>query len=146
MARARHERRDVAPRLILAFAGGLAVSLIVVVGGLGLAYDTTPSWPLTGTEWSGNTQTPALQRQPDIDIADFTAREDTKLEQLGWIDRSAGVARIPIEDAMGMVARDGLPDFGTEDAREAGCPLLESSAPRAPQARDCRDGETGERP
>jgi hypothetical protein len=35
--------------------------------------------------------------------------EEQRLRTAGWIDRQAGVAHIPIEQAMDLVAQRGLP-------------------------------------
>jgi hypothetical protein len=36
-------------------------------------------------------------------------REDELLTSYGWVDRNAGVVRIPIEEAMKIVVQRGLP-------------------------------------
>jgi hypothetical protein len=38
------------------------------------------------------------------------AREEAILGSYGWVDREAGIARIPIEDAMAVLAERGWPD------------------------------------
>ena len=52
---------------------------------------------------------PRLQVKPEADLAAFRAREDEELNHYGWIDRKAGVVRIPIERAMDLIAQRGLP-------------------------------------
>jgi hypothetical protein len=54
---------------------------------------------------------PVLQLDPQADLQDFRAKEKTQLESYGWIDRSRGVAHIPIDEAMRDVAARGIPDF-----------------------------------
>jgi hypothetical protein len=41
----------------------------------------------------------------------FGAREQQWLTRYGWVDRGHGVVHIPIEQAMGAVARDGIPNW-----------------------------------
>jgi len=45
----------------------------------------------------------------DQDIADLHAREDLLLNNYSWIDQSKGTVRIPIEQAMELIAQRGLP-------------------------------------
>ena len=52
---------------------------------------------------------PRLQETPALDLELFRAREEKELSTYGWIDRPNGVVRIPIERAMELVAREGLP-------------------------------------
>ena len=42
------------------------------------------------------------------DLAAFRAKEDAKLHGYAWVDKDAGVVRIPIERAMEMIAERGL--------------------------------------
>jgi hypothetical protein len=43
------------------------------------------------------------------EIADLHAKEDLLLENYSWVDKPQGKARIPIERAMELVAKQGLP-------------------------------------
>jgi len=43
------------------------------------------------------------------EIADLHAKEDLLLENYSWVDKSQGKVRIPIEQAMELVAKQGLP-------------------------------------
>ncbi len=60
---------------------------------------------------------PRLQDDPAVDLALFREREQKKLSTYAWIDRANGVVRIPIERAMELVAREGLP---ARDAKQKG--------------------------
>ncbi len=44
----------------------------------------------------------------DQDVADLHAREDLLLSNYSWIDQSKGTVRIPIEQAMQLIAQRGL--------------------------------------
>jgi hypothetical protein len=48
-------------------------------------------------------QTPIWVAQPGIDLRDSQRRE---LESWGWVDRGAGIAHIPIQRAMDIVAKE----------------------------------------
>jgi hypothetical protein len=47
--------------------------------------------------------------QPSTGIAQERAHDDPILYSYGWIDKSAGVAHIPIQRAMDLVLQKGLP-------------------------------------
>jgi hypothetical protein len=52
---------------------------------------------------------PRLQAAPSLDLERFRAREAERLSTYGWVDRQAGVVHIPIERAMELVSKEGLP-------------------------------------
>jgi len=52
---------------------------------------------------------PQLQISPRSDLRYFRAQEDKQLTNYAWVDRSAGVVRVPIERAMELVLTRGLP-------------------------------------
>jgi hypothetical protein len=45
----------------------------------------------------------------NIDVVDLHAREDILLDNYTWIDPSKGTVRIPIDQAMQIIAQKGLP-------------------------------------
>lgn len=57
---------------------------------------------------------PRLQSSPDADMAAFRAEEDRALETPAWIDRQAGTVRLPIDLAMDVLVRRGLPATGSD--------------------------------
>jgi hypothetical protein len=50
---------------------------------------------------------PNLQTTPEKDLAAVRAAEETRLHSYGWIDQSQGVAHIPIERAIDILAERG---------------------------------------
>lgn len=52
---------------------------------------------------------PRLQQAPQDDMAKLRAAEDRQLASYGWIDRPKGIVRIPIKEAMRIVAQRGIP-------------------------------------
>jgi hypothetical protein len=52
---------------------------------------------------------PQLQISPPMDLQKFRAREENQLNSYGWVNRTAGVVRIPISRAMELVLQEGLP-------------------------------------
>jgi len=55
---------------------------------------------------------PRLQIDPALDLARMRARDLRELSTSAWVDRKAGVFRIPIERAMQLLAERGLPNVG----------------------------------
>ncbi len=57
--------------------------------------------------------TPLIQGSLSVKkaIADMRATETAGLSRLGWVDRSKGVVEIPIDSAMDLVAKRGLPEW-----------------------------------
>jgi hypothetical protein len=54
---------------------------------------------------------PRLQSTPRDDLAALRRAEDARLSSYGWSDRAAGLAHIPVEEAMQRIERDGIPDW-----------------------------------
>jgi hypothetical protein len=66
----------------------------------------------------------ALQADPAADMAKFAKEEEAALTSYAWVDRAGGVAQIPLERALDIVAERGLPIP----------PPLPDTAPAAPAA------------
>jgi hypothetical protein len=52
---------------------------------------------------------PRLEDNERTEINDTRYAEEVRLNSSGWVDQSAGVAHIPIEQAMQLIAQRGLP-------------------------------------
>ena len=65
---------------------------------------------------------PILQTMPTLDLAAFRAREDSVLHSYGWVDKEAGVVRIPIEEAMRILAERGMPAVAPAAGSEPSAP------------------------
>jgi hypothetical protein len=52
---------------------------------------------------------PRLQERPEAELLTFRLQEQDVLTSYGWVSESAGVARIPIERAIEILAERGLP-------------------------------------
>ncbi len=107
LSAARVEERDVGLRFILVLFGVIATSLLLLVG---LAYYIFPG-EVPDTRFAGPFPIfpePQLQPSPAVDMQRFYASEMQKLNSAGWQDRSAGTVHIPIAQAMGIVAKEGI--------------------------------------
>lgn len=109
----RFERQDVEPRAVVRFGIVLAVVTILVSGVLVYmlgyfakleARQDPPPAPLARHEPGRLPPEPRLQRNPFADIERMREEQERVLTSYGWVDQQAGVARIPIEDAMAAVA------------------------------------------
>jgi hypothetical protein len=113
-----HEETDVNVRAILAFAGALVVSAVVIhllvwlLFAFFAAREATrvePQYPLAAGQIERQPPEPRLQTNPREDLRELHDSEDAILGGYGWVDRNAGVVRIPIEEAMKIVVERGLP-------------------------------------
>jgi hypothetical protein len=52
---------------------------------------------------------PVVQANPGADIHEYLDSERRFLNSSGWIDKKNGIARIPIDGAMDLLLRQGLP-------------------------------------
>ena len=52
---------------------------------------------------------PRIQATPAADMDALRRQEDAILTTYGWVDRQAGIARIPIDVAMTQILEEGLP-------------------------------------
>jgi hypothetical protein len=127
-----YETTDAEARSIWIAAGGLVVTVALVVGGITLMFAWLHSRDLAQqkrtrvdrvtaavAETRPQFPEPRLQVAPHDDLATLRTREDEELKTYGWVDRKAGVVRIPIERAMDLLVRKGLPVRGDANAPKA---------------------------
>lgn len=134
------ETRDINAPAVTAFGLGLALFLIVAGMSLFAIYGKAPS-PLSFGAHTGlmDQPGPVLQTDPRADRQAYDAEKDQKLNGLGWIDRQAGIAHVPIARAMLQIAAQGIPDWGQQSAQQTDdCKRLLNNVPRTPQAGACR--------
>ena len=67
--------------------------------------ESAPASPLAGAYGLKAPPQPRLQTEPLGDLAQLRAAEDVALHGYGWVDRQAGIVRIPIERAIDLVAQ-----------------------------------------
>ena len=114
-----HEHTDVNIRPIVIAGLGLA-AVLVVIGALMLgmfdlfaaheARVSPPPNPLAAAEGPRLPPEPRLQVQPVKDLRELREAETTLLEHYGWVDKNAGVVRIPIDRAIDLLAaKTGAP-------------------------------------
>jgi hypothetical protein len=116
--RAHRETSDVDLGAILRFAIGLIVAGVVIHVLVWYLYGyfrreaarPAPSeFPLATTAMRRLPPEPRLQTDPRDDLISMQQAEDRMLTSYGWVDRNAGVVRIPIDQAMKLTVERGLP-------------------------------------
>ena|SRR5215510_14948073 len=114
----RHEVSDVSVSTVMGFAVGLLVSAVLIylfVWGLFVLFSGQAA--RRGSTIDRLSQQlpqplppePRLQPDPRGDLLRFRAAEDRALTTYGWVDRNAGIVRIPIDQAMKLTVERGLP-------------------------------------
>ena len=129
------ENRDVQPRTIYVYLAVLALSVVLsyVVCVFILRITTkmaadsdTPPPPVRQEMKNFLTMPPEPRLQgvpghgtdPQYDLR-VKIEEDTEANQkAGWIDQNSGIAQIPVEDAMKIIAEKGLPAASTPPAEK----------------------------
>jgi len=113
-----HEESDIAPAAVgLSMVGLVAISVAAFVAMLMLfnvlarfrAAQTEPPSPLAASYGLKEPPAPRLQTDPRQDLVDLRAREGAAIHAYGWIDKQAGIVRIPVERAIALLAERGLP-------------------------------------
>ncbi len=122
-----YEKADVQATTIYWYLGALAISVILsyvvcvyvlrLTTKIAVEYDTPP--PVIrqemGSAFEDMPPEPRLQgvpghsNDPQTDLR-LKIEADTEANQkYGWIDQNAGIAQIPVQDAMKIIAEKGLP-------------------------------------
>ena len=99
-----HDEDGIHVRAIRRGALAIAGGIVFAVGGswwllqrLGPAANTAPP--------PAAIPAPRLQPAPQDERAAYFAEKEARLNGYGWVDRDAGIARIPLEEAMRLEAQ-----------------------------------------
>jgi hypothetical protein len=110
-----YEQRDANIRFLGFLIAGLGLLTVLgmvvswlVFRGLDARYEAAqpPAPPLAEARPAAPPE-PRLQMDPRGDLAAVRQQEAEALGGYGWVDRDAGIARIPIERAMELLAKRG---------------------------------------
>ena len=113
-----HEESDASFGRIAGY--GLALAIIVAILSMivWLLFDffaarsarpTTAEYPLAAGQQHRLPPEPRLQVSPRTDLMHLRLDENGTLASYGWVDKNAGVVRIPIDDAVRITLEHGLP-------------------------------------
>jgi hypothetical protein len=120
---------------------GLALTVAVVIGAVLLMlryWDLPPGGPPAVPRTPLDIAGPALQTDPQLEHARYLAEQQHWLSTAAWVDAPAGIARIPLDDAMklmaqGKASRSGSPASTNAAASSPG--QASTGAPRGAEAR-----------
>lgn len=111
-----HESSDVHIRPVAIFVASLFVAVVVVLAAMAGLYryfaghqpqPETPPSPLVQTRQTP--PQPRLQAMPSQEWRALRAHEDSVLGSYGWVDRSTGAVRLPIDRAIDLMVQKGEP-------------------------------------
>jgi hypothetical protein len=103
-------RHDVDVRRVVVAGALVAATVAAVVAAIVFALqraavpldgarDARPDVPTAGL---------SLESAPQLDLQRERAAQRTRLQSAGWVDESAGIAHIPIDDAITLLGERGL--------------------------------------
>ena len=108
-----YEERDLRPKAVGIFAASLVALTIFTLLAMGwlLRIFSPPraKTPPIASEPELLQPGPRLQVSPARELSEMRAMEDLQLHSYRWVDAEAGIASIPIERAMELIAKRGLP-------------------------------------
>jgi hypothetical protein len=138
-----YETRDLSVRAAVLFGTFLVLTAIAVHLVIWLVYSSfaqanaraeVRSYPLAQVGQPPLPPAPRLQTRPREDLKALRAEEDTYLSSYGWIDRNAGVVRIPIDRAMQLLLQSGQLTWQAAPSPDAGNePPDKSNSGRTPE-------------
>jgi len=127
------EPRDLNPMVIVRYLIYLAITVVVSLAICVWVYDFTSKLaadgdaPLPPVREGKAPSLPPEPRLQGVTGHDTDAQEDLRRmikqdaeanARLGWVDEKAGIAQIPVEDAMKIIAQKGLPAVSAPPAEK----------------------------
>ena len=131
-----YEHTDANVWAIVKFGVWLLVTALVVHVGMGLMYSTLiersvdtaeERYPLASGADAKLPPEPRLQQFPRNEIDEFRLAERAETRTYGWVDKDAGVVRIPIAEAMRLTVERGLPVRAADPEQPAPTPGMMAS-------------------
>ena len=121
--RAGHETTDVSVPGLYAFVAGFGLTIAAILIGLVVLFKgfgfvnhrlneriaRQEPGAASRVHVQPDYQGPLLQVKPEEDLRWMRNSDTAALDSYDWVDRSAGVVRVPIDRAMDLIAERGLP-------------------------------------
>jgi hypothetical protein len=106
-----HQPEQVHTRFLLFTGVGVLVGIGVVLAAMAWLRSSMPGpiFQPTASPAPADLETIAQWCEPDPVLAQLRQREERLLTTYGWVDRDAGLVRIPIDEAMRLVAEGRTP-------------------------------------
>jgi hypothetical protein len=136
-----HQANVLQSRGLVMFAAGLVALGILALGIIGVMM-TGFSHEVAGmgaiaparfADDAGRFPAPQLQPNPDVDLVEMKKRELDQLNGYGWVDRKVGVAHIPIDRAIDILTKTGLPLVKAKAPEPSGPAAPSSPAKQGPK-------------
>ena len=119
-----HEQSEVSVRLIVVSLAFLAVAtacvFLLVVGIFRYFYDTYSTEETIKLSQPVIPPAPRIEVAPYMELQELRAKEDHILSSYAWVDKDGGKVRVPISQAIDMLAAKGLPSHNYLDDILAG--------------------------
>jgi hypothetical protein len=136
-----HEANVLVVRGLVMFAVGLIAMVILSGGIVGLvmrgfsreAGGLRALAPPRFADDSGLFPAPRLQVDPDVELVTVKQEELGRLNGYGWVDKQAGVAHIPIDRAIDILTKTGLPRVEAKAVETSGAVPATPSTPKKPE-------------
>jgi hypothetical protein len=134
-----HEHTDANVWIIVKFGIWLLISAILIHIGLGFLFglwvkqseEPVAQFPLATGQEHRLPAAPRLQQFPENEFYDFRRREEAVLKEYGWVNKEAGVVRMPIDEAMRLAVERGFPVRAQQPASTAPAPAATAPSPAA---------------
>jgi len=114
-----YEQRDAKVGWIFGIVTSLALCGIVIHFVMAGTLERFLKSPPPADQWKTSPRAQALASAPPpfpklqifapVDVEKFRTREEAQLNSYGWVDKKAGIVRIPIDRAMDLLLERGLP-------------------------------------
>jgi hypothetical protein len=112
-----HEANVLTVRGLVVFAVGLVATICSSAAVVGLVMKGFSSEvgglralaPPRFADEAGLFPAPRIQANPDVELVTVRKEELGRLNGYGWVDKKSGVAHIPIDRAIDILAKSGLP-------------------------------------
>jgi hypothetical protein len=137
-----HEANTLRVRGLVIFAVALAGMTTLVLLGLALLMPIFSSEEqqlekLAPPRFAGDTgefPAPKIQSDTASELTKMKKEDLTRLAEFGWIDRAQGIAHIPVDRAIDILAKNGLPATPPKDVNEQASDAAKSSVPEKKKA------------
>ena len=111
----KHETRDTNVRSVVIFGAGLLVVVVVVLFAMNRMFSFLAARKDSGPPASPLALTREIPPEPRLQLDDsanlkaLQSAEEKVLASYGWVNEKEGIVRIPIERAIELLAKRGLP-------------------------------------
>ena len=144
-----HELSDVNIGGLVTFLAGLVISLaVVVIAVAGMfvwlmrkADEADPPQPPLAELRAKQPPAPRLQELPARDMEYLAAEQAAVLKESKWIDQERRIVQIPIERAIQIVAKMGLPDWPRVEVDAKQPPADDTARDKPPEDKPSKDAD-----